>query len=630
MARTGQNYQVVVVGAGHAGCEAALAAARIGADTLVITLTLEDIAGMPCNPAIGGLAKGQLVREIDALGGEMGLAIDHAGIQFKMLNRSKGEAVWSPRAQADKKAYHRWMLAALAGEEKIDILEGEVTGIEVENGEVRGVTVEGAGRIGAEKVILALGTFPNGIMHTGERQVPGGRVGEPPAGRLSDCLAGIGFSRRRLKTGTPPRLDSETVDFSRCEPQPGDREPVPFSYRTDTIEREQINCHITYTNRAVHEVIRDNLDRAPLYTGQIRGIGPRYCPSIEDKVVRFSDKKRHQLFLEPEGLESDLTYVNGLATSLPADVQEKILKLIPGLEEARIVRYGYAIEYDFFPPHQIRDTLETRPVRGLYFAGQINGTSGYEEAAAQGLIAGINSAAGICREEPLILRRDEAYIGVLIDDLITKRITEPYRMFTSRVEYRLKLRQDNADERLFRYGVRMGLLPRSCWEDMIDRRRRVLKAELKLFSERLTPEQCREILPGSGTGRISGRKKAGELVLRPEVDLETVEEYLPAGTLGIGDRERESLKIKLKYRGYIEKQNRVARRMQRMEKVRIPETIDYVSIDAISTEAREKLEEFRPQTLGQASRIAGVRRADLSVLMVLLQREKQGGARADG
>ncbi|MBD3180476.1 MAG: tRNA uridine-5-carboxymethylaminomethyl(34) synthesis enzyme MnmG [Candidatus Latescibacteria bacterium] len=614
------RYGVIVVGAGHAGCEAALAAARMGVETLIVTLSLTDIAGMPCNPAVGGLAKGQLVREIDALGGEIGLAIDETGIQFKMLNRSKGEAVWSPRAQADKEAYHLRMLRALKQQKRLEIIEDEAVDLIAGEGEVHGVVLKSGRSIGAEKVILTLGTFPNGLMHTGEDQVPGGRVGEPPAGEISDCLAESGFIRGRLKTGTPPRLARGTIDFSRCEIQPGDTDPRPFSFRTEKIESEQVSCHITYTNREAHKLIMDNIDRAPLFSGQIKGVGPRYCPSIEDKVVRFRDKQRHQLFLEPEGLNSDLTYVNGLATSLPRDVQEGILKLVPGLEDARIVRYGYAIEYDFFPPHQIHASMETRRMKNLYFAGQINGTSGYEEAAAQGIMAGINSARSICGTGPLVLRRDQAYIGVLIDDLVTKDISEPYRMFTSRVEYRLQLRQDNADRRLFRYGVKNGLLDRGWWEGMVSESRNVVRAEVRLFSEKLDPEICSEVLGGRENDKIVGRKPAGELVLRPEVELEEVEPYLPGGRLDLSEKERESLKIRLKYRGYIEKQRRNARKMLKMEKMRIPERFEYAGIEAISTEAREKLEEFRPETLGQASRIAGVRRADLSVLMVLLER----------
>ena len=459
-------YDLIVVGGGHAGCEAALAGARMGAGTLLVTIRRGDIARMPCNPAIGGLAKGQLVREIDALGGEMGLCIDTAGIQFRMLNRAKGPAVWSPRAQADKAAYHERMMRAIDGQEGLDLLEAPVGSVIMEGGEAKGIRIAGGDEIRARKVILALGTFPAGLMHIGERQIPGGREGEPPSAGLAGMLEGSGLETARLKTGTPPRLDRGTIDFSRCEEQPGDEDPVPFSFRTEILEVEQVPCHITWTGEETHRLIRANIDRAPLFSGQIRGTGPRYCPSIEDKVVRFAEKGRHQIVLEPEGRDTEEIYVNGLSTSLPEDIQERMVRSVPGLESAGIIRYGYAIEYDFIPPRQIHSSLESRGVKGLYLAGQINGTSGYEEAAAQGLVAGINAARSLRGGEPFLPARNEAYIGVLMDDLVTKEITEPYRMFTSRAEYRLSLRQDNADERLLKYAVRFGLLPKDQWERM--------------------------------------------------------------------------------------------------------------------------------------------------------------------
>ena len=530
--------------AGHAGCEAALAASRMGRSTLLITMSREHVARMPCNPAIGGLAKGQIVREVDALGGEMGLAIDETGIQFRMLNRAKGPAVWSPRAQADKKAYHRRMLKAIESADNIVLVEAEATAVLARNGAVEGVETAGEKRYYAPKVILALGTFPNGLMHIGEESFPGGREGEPPSCTLADQLASLGIERGRLKTGTPARIARESVDFSRCEEQAGDKEPSPFSFRTKEIKGDQVPCHITYTNTRTHEIIRRNLDRSPLYAGRIRGVGPRYCPSIEDKVVRFADRERHQLFLEPEGRASAEIYVNGLSTSLPRDVQEEMIHSIAGLGDAAIVRYGYAIEYDYYPPHQLLPTLESRRIAGLYFAGQINGTSGYEEAAAQGLMAGINAGLSLAGKSPLVLGRHEAYIGVLIDDLVTKEIDEPYRMFTSRAEHRLVLRQDNADERLFRHGVRSGLLPRGLWEEMIARRKRVAGARRFVERHSLSADECSRILASRGQGSVSSSLKVSQLLQRPGMAVKDIESALPAGSVGLEPREKESLEIR--------------------------------------------------------------------------------------
>ena len=610
---------IIVVGGGHAGCEAALAAARMGFGTILVTIRIGDIARMPCNPAIGGLAKGQLVREVDALGGEMGLCIDEAGIQFRMLNRAKGPAVWSPRAQADKAAYHARMLGALSGQDGLDLVEGEVDGVTVADGSVDGVSIAGGRRIRGSKVILALGTFPNGLMHIGEESFAGGREGEPPSCALSDNLASLGIERKRLKTGTPPRLEKGTIDFSRCAEQPGDTEPVPFSFRTKGLAVDQVPCHITYTTGRTHGIIRGGLDRSPLYTGRIVGVGPRYCPSIEDKVVRFPERDRHQIFLEPEGRDSDEIYVNGMATSLSRDVQREMIGTIPGLEEAEIVRYGYAIEYDFFPPFQIFPSLESRSIAGLYFAGQVNGTSGYEEAAAQGIIAGINASLSLHGEQPIVLGRHQAYIGVLIDDLVTKEIDEPYRMFTSRAEHRLLLRQDNADERLFKYAVRLGLLPGRMWEEMVGRRRRTGGAHRRLVRESVPVEACNGLLgPESGSG-VREPQRAAQLLQRPGVTLAELERILPGGPLGLNIREKEALEIRVKYEGYIRRERRVADRLLGMERIRIPPGFSY-DIDALSAEAREKLERFRPVTLGKASRLSGVRSSDLSILMVYLER----------
>jgi len=615
------SYDIVVVGGGHAGCEAALAPARMGFGVLMVTMSIENIARMPCNPAIGGLAKGQLVREIDALGGEMALCIDEAGIQFRMLNRAKGPAVWSPRAQADKLLYHRRMLSALSSETNLDVFEGEATELIVSGGRIRGVIINDDQVVNAERVILALGTFPNGLMHIGDDSFPGGREGEPPSRALSDNLEELGIERRRLKTGTPARLRKDTVNFSVCTEQKGDEEPIPFSFRTTRKLKNYVSCYITYTNEKTHEIIRKNLHRSPLYAGKIKGIGPRYCPSIEDKVVRFPHRERHQLFLEPEGLESDETYINGLSTSLPRDVQEAMLKTIPGLEDAKIVRYGYAIEYDFYPPHQIYPTLESRKIAGLYFAGQVNGTSGYEEAAAQGLIAGINSAVTLKGEEPLVLARHQAYIGVLIDDLVTKEIDEPYRMFTSRAEHRLLLRQDNADERLYRFGVRLGLVPRELWERMIERRRRIAGARRALNRISIPREKSNELLKRLQESEVSSSIRAIKLLQRPRVTIEDLEQYLDSALENLTNPEKQALEVRVKYEGYIKRQKREAERVMMMDKIRIPDDFSY-DIGALSAEAREKLKKFRPVTLGQASRISGLRFSDLSILMIYLKKHR--------
>jgi len=615
------SYDIVVVGGGHAGCEAALAPARMGFGVLMVTMSIENIARMPCNPAIGGLAKGQLVREIDALGGEMALCIDEAGIQFRMLNRAKGPAVWSPRAQADKLLYHRRMLSALTGEHNLDVFGGEVTGLIVSAGRVRGVIINDDHVVRAERVILALGTFPNGLMHIGDDSFPGGREGEPPSRALSDNLEELGIERRRLKTGTPARLKKETVNFSACTEQKGDEEPIPFSFRTTRKLKNYVSCYITYTNEKTHEIIRKNLHRSPLYAGKIKGVGPRYCPSIEDKVVRFPHRDRHQLFLEPEGLESDETYINGLSTSLPRDIQEAMLKTIPGLEDAEIVRYGYAIEYDFYPPHQVYPTLESRKIAGLYFAGQVNGTSGYEEAAAQGLMAGINSALTLRGEDPLVLARHQAYIGVLIDDLVTKEIDEPYRMFTSRAEHRLLLRQDNADERLYRFGVRLGLVPRELWERMIERRKKIARARRALSQISIPKEKSNELLGRLGESEVTSSVRAIKLLQRPKVTIEELEQYLNGTLDRLSSEEKQSLEVRIKYEGYIRRQKREAERVMTMDKIHIPEDFSY-DIDALSAEAREKLKKFRPMTLGQASRISGLRFSDLSILMIYLKKHR--------
>jgi tRNA uridine 5-carboxymethylaminomethyl modification enzyme len=633
----GNDYDVLVVGAGHAGCEAALAAARMGLHTAVITLNRENIARMPCNPAVGGLGKGHLVREIDALGGEMARNVDATGIQFRMLNTRKGPAVWSPRAQADKHAYSARMRDVIEREKNLNLVIGEVEEILAGPGgshpdtrhlfRVRGVRLAGGHGLRGRAVILATGTFLEGLIHIGETSRPAGREGEPPAARLSASLQALGFRKGRLKTGTPPRLHRDSIEFDRCRVQPGDPAPRPFSYANRRIGTEQVPCHITYTTPATHEIIRANLHRSAMYSGRIQSVGPRYCPSIEDKVVRFPGRDRHQLFLEPEGLTTPEIYVNGLSTSLPEEVQAEMLRTIPGLERARIVRPGYAIEYDFFPPDQVEASLETRRVAGLFFAGQINGTTGYEEAAAQGILAGINAARGIQGRPPLRLDRSEAYIGVLLDDLVRMEHVEPYRMFTSRAEFRLLLRQDNADDRLLDRGADVGLVGPAVVREARARRRRLQAAAPELEKLRIPEGEVRRLLGKEAWPAGSGSLPFPRLVRRPEVTVRDLVSLVP-GELGLDEAEREKIVLGIKYEGYVTRQARLVERFRRMETRRIPESFCYFCVRGLSSEAREKLHRHRPASVGQASRIAGVRSSDLSLLLVHLERDRRARAGA--
>lgn len=618
----------MVIGAGHAGIEASCASAKMGLRVALITMEKTAIGRMSCNPAIGGTAKGHLVREIDALGGVMGLIADQSGIQFRILNRSKGPAVWSPRSQNDRKLYSEVAIQVIESYENIDVVEGSVVEILVENKKVFAVVTSENQQINCKAVIICSGTFLNGLMHTGLNAVSGGRFGEMPATGLTENLMKLGFESGRLKTGTPPRLKKNSINWEVLEPQPGDENPQPFSFRTDTSKfpfLPQVNCHITYTDTSVHQILEKGFNESPMFTGLIRGVGPRYCPSIEDKIVRFKDKERHHLFLEPEGLDSDLIYLNGFSTSLPAEVQLEAIQKIKGLEKAEMIRPGYAVEYDFFPPHQVDLTLETKLIEGLYFAGQINGTSGYEEAAAQGLVAGVNASAKILHKEELILKRSEAYIGVLIDDLVNKSTEEPYRMFTSRAEHRLLLRHDNSDIRLSGYGHKYGLITDELIERIKEKKESILTGRQLLETIKIPSKEINPLLLKIGEKESDSSDTIAKLVKRPELKLVDILNLKSENDEAISEIKKsdyliQQLETELKYEGYIKRQEEVVKKVEKFEELHIPLNFNYSNLNSLSTEGREKLNKIKPRSIGQASRISGVTASDISILLVYLRK----------
>jgi tRNA uridine 5-carboxymethylaminomethyl modification enzyme len=618
------TYDVIVVGGGHAGSEAAAASANMGANTLLVTMNLQNIAQMSCNPAMGGIAKGQIVREIDALGGYSGIVTDKTAIQFKMLNKSKGPAMWSPRAQSDRMMFAECWRNMLEQTENLDFYQDSVNGLLFEGDKITGVKTALGLHIKAKTVIVTAGTFLNGLIHIGEKTFGGGRAGEKSSTGITEDLVAKGFEAGRMKTGTPPRVDGRSLDYSKMEEQPGDKDPETFSYLDTEPLTKQRSCYLTYTNKEVHELLRDGFDRSPMFNGRIQSTGPRYCPSIEDKIDRFATKERHQIFVEPEGWNTVEIYVNGFSTSLPEDIQDKAIRLIPGFENVKFFRYGYAIEYDYFPPTQLKHSLETKLVENLFFAGQINGTTGYEEAASQGLMAGINAALKVQGKEPFILKRSEAYIGVLIDDLITKGTEEPYRMFTSRAEYRTLLRQDNADLRLTPKGYELGLASEERLKKVQEKKKKTQRFIQFLEDTSVSREQINPVLEAKGLAPIKHSMKMYKIAARPQLTLadfqniESVQAFIELEE--IDQKIIEQVEIHLKYSGYIAKEKANADKLNRLENVVIPQTFDYEKVKSLSYEAREKLTKIQPTTISQASRISGVSPSDISVLLVHMGR----------